>query len=130
MINRCLDHGRGRGLLHFIGRDAEAAPSRWTRRYVFPGYYLPTLREVLGTVLEPYAFSVIAVENLRSHYVRTLEHWRDRFERAAPQVAARWGERFVRRWRYYLAGAHAGFAAGYLQLFQVVFARRGAGYDA
>lgn len=123
VIDRCLDRAHGRGLLHFIGRDVEAPGSRWTRRYIFPGFYLPTLREVLGGVIEPYGFSVIDVENLRRHYARTLEHWRDRFERVAPLVARRYGEAFVRTWRYYLAGAHAGFAAGYLQLFQVTFAR-------
>ena len=125
LIDRCLHPLHGRGLLHFIGRDVEAAASRWTRRYVFPGFYLPTLREVLAGVLEPYGLSVIDVEDLRRHYTRTLEHWRDRFERAAPLVTATYGERFTRLWRYYLAGAHAGFAAGYLQLFQVTFARRG-----
>jgi cyclopropane-fatty-acyl-phospholipid synthase len=125
VIDRCLDPQHGRGLLHFIGRDVEATASRWTRRYVFPGFYLPTLREVLAEVLEPYAFSVTDVEDLRRHYILTLEHWRDRFERAAPVVTSRLGERFTRMWRYYLAGAHAGFAAGYLQLFQVTFARRG-----
>jgi cyclopropane-fatty-acyl-phospholipid synthase len=125
VIDRSLDRQHGRGLLHFIGHDVEAGPSRWTRRHVFPGYYLPTLREVLAAVLEPYGFSVLDVEDLRRHYVRTLEHWRERFERAAPAITAQFGERFTRIWRYYLVGAHAGFAAGYLQLFQVVFARRG-----
>lgn len=125
VIDRVLDRGHGRGLLHFIGRDHEAPGSRWTRRYIFPGNYLPTLREVVGRVLEPYGFSVLDVENLRRHYTLTLEHWRDRFERAAPEVTRQLGERFTRMWRYYLAGAHAGFAAGYLQLFQVTFAREG-----
>jgi cyclopropane-fatty-acyl-phospholipid synthase len=123
VIDRCLDRTHGRGLLHFIGRDVDAPGSRWTSRYVFPGYYLPTLREVLAKVIEPYGFSVLDVENLRRHYARTLDHWRNRFERAAPLVATQYGDVFVRVWRYYLAGAHAGFAAGYLQLFQVTFAR-------
>jgi len=123
VIDRCLDREHGRGLLHFIGRDTPAPGSRWTARYIFPGFYLPTLREVLGHVLEPYGFSVVDVENLRGHYALTLAHWQARFERAAPLVTARFGERFTRMWRYYLAGAHAGFAAGNLQLFQVAFAR-------
>jgi cyclopropane-fatty-acyl-phospholipid synthase len=125
VIDRCLHPVHGRGLLHFIGRDIEAPSSRWTRRYVFPGFHLPTLREAIGGVLEPSGFSVLDIEDLRRHYTLTLEHWRDRFERAAPTVTACFGERFTRLWRYYLAGAHAGFAAGYLQLFQVLFARRG-----
>ncbi len=125
VINRCLDREHGRGLLHFIGRAAVAPPSRWTRRHVFPGYYLPTLGEVLARVLEPHGLSVLDVENLRRHYALTLEHWRDRFEEIAGEAATRYGDAFTRMWRYYLAGAHAGFEAGYLQLFQVTFAREG-----
>jgi cyclopropane-fatty-acyl-phospholipid synthase len=123
LIDRCLDPRHGRGLLHFIGRDVPAAGSRWTARHIFPGFYLPTLREVLAGVLEPHGFSVVDVENLRGHYALTLRHWQTRFERVVPRITAEFGERFTRMWRYYLAGAHAGFAAGYLQLFQVTFAR-------
>jgi cyclopropane-fatty-acyl-phospholipid synthase len=123
VIDRCLDREHGRGLLHFIGRDTVSTRSRWTARHIFPGFYLPTLREVLARVLEPHGFSVVDVENLRGHYALTLGHWQARFERAAPLVTTQLGERFTRMWRYYLAGAHAGFAAGYLQLFQVTFAR-------
>jgi cyclopropane-fatty-acyl-phospholipid synthase len=124
IIDRSLHPRHGRGLLHFIGHDVEAPVSRWTRKYAFPGFYVPTLREVLAGVLEPHGFAVTDVEDLRRHYARTLEHWRDRFERAVPAVTAQFGERFTRIWRYYLAGAHAGFTAGYLQLFQVAFTRR------
>lgn len=123
VIDQCLDRQHGRGLLHFIGRNVSARGSRWTARYVFPGFYLPTLREVHAEILEPYGFSVVDVENLRGHYALTLRHWQERFERVAPDVTRQFGERFTRMWRYYLAGAHAGFVAGYLQLFQVTFAR-------
>ena len=123
VIDRCLDREHGRGLLHFIGRNAAAQSSRWTARHIFPGFYLPTLREVLAGVLEPHGFSVVDVENLRGHYALTLRQWQAQFERVTPLVATQFGERFTRMWRYYLAGAHAGFAAGYLQLFQVTFTR-------
>ena len=32
-------------------------------------------------------------------------------------------EAFVRAWRLYLAGSHAAFTTGFMQLYQVVFAR-------
>jgi cyclopropane-fatty-acyl-phospholipid synthase len=74
-------------------------------------------------LLEPADLSVLDVENLRLHYARTLEHWLARFEAHRDSVAARFGERFVRMWRLYLAGSIAGFRTGTLQLFQVLFAR-------
>jgi cyclopropane-fatty-acyl-phospholipid synthase len=63
------------------------------------------------------------VENLRLHYERTLDHWRARFERTAGLATAMFDEAFVRAWRLYLASSQAAFATGWLQLFQVTFAR-------
>jgi cyclopropane-fatty-acyl-phospholipid synthase len=123
VIDRCLDPTRGRGLLHFIGRNTPAATGAWISKYIFPGAYIPSLREALGGVLEPRGFSVLDVENLRLHYAATLAAWLARFEDAADLVRAMFDERFVRMWRLYLAEAKAGFRMGSLQLFQVTFAR-------
>lgn len=113
----------GRGLLHFIGRNQSAPLNPWIRKRIFPGAYAPTLGEVFEHVLEPQAFSVLDVENLRLHYAKTLEHWRQRFHDAAGQVATMFDETFVRAWQLYLAGSQASFTTGSLQLFQVLFAR-------
>ncbi|HUJ40049.1 MAG TPA: cyclopropane-fatty-acyl-phospholipid synthase family protein [Candidatus Acidoferrales bacterium] len=123
VIRRIVDKS-GRGLLHFIGRNHRQPMSPWIRKRIFPGTYLPTVREVLAS-LEPGDFSILDVENLRPHYARTLEHWLDRFERSAGLVAREFGEEFVRTWRLYLASAIAGFRTGNLQLFQVLFASAG-----
>jgi cyclopropane-fatty-acyl-phospholipid synthase len=125
LLDRCLRRERGRGLLHFIGRDRPGELNPWIRKRIFPGAYPPVLREVLGAILEPRRFSVLDVENLRLHYARTLEHWRERFDSAAARVAAMFDETFVRAWRLYLAGSQASFTTGYMQLFQVTFARTG-----
>jgi len=110
----------GRGLLHFLGRNQPAPLSRWIRKRIFPGAYIPTLRQAL-TVLEPWNFAVQDVENLRWHYAKTMEHWLERFERSERQIEAMYDSRFVRMWRLYLAGSLAAFRTGTLQLFQVVF---------
>jgi cyclopropane-fatty-acyl-phospholipid synthase len=125
VIDRCLDRRRGRGLLHFIGRDAPRPLNAWIRRRIFPGAYAPTLSQAVEGVLQPGGFSVLDVENLRLHYARTLACWLERFEQAASWVAVRYGERFCRAWRLYLAGSQAAFRSGSLQLFQVSFARGG-----
>ncbi|HYL10791.1 MAG TPA: cyclopropane-fatty-acyl-phospholipid synthase family protein [Candidatus Acidoferrales bacterium] len=121
VIHRSLANS-GRGLLHFIGRNQPQPLSAWTRKRIFPGAYMPTVREALA-IFEPWDFSVLDVENLRPHYARTLENWLERFESSAERVSEMFGPEFVRAWRLYLAGAAAGFRAGTLQLFQVVFAR-------
>lgn len=122
-VDRCLGKA-GRGLLHSIGRDQPGEINVWIRRRIFPGAYPPTLRE-MTRVLEPWAFSVLDVENLRLHYAQTLRHWLDRFDAAAEEVERMFDPTFVRAWRLYLAGSLAAFTTGWLQLFQIVFSRAG-----
>jgi cyclopropane-fatty-acyl-phospholipid synthase len=122
VIDRSLRRD-GRGLLHFIGRNQALPLNAWIRKRIFPGAYAPTLREVFEGALEPHALSVLDVENLRLHYAKTLEHWRRRFDASARTVAAMCDEPFVRAWTLYLAGSQAAFTTGFMQLFQVVFAR-------
>jgi cyclopropane-fatty-acyl-phospholipid synthase len=120
VAHRCLG-GRGRGLIHSIGRNRAAPLSPWIVKRIFPGAYPPTLAEMMR-IFEPFNFSVLDVENLRLHYAQTLRHWLALYERASERVRAMFDDRFVRMWRLYLAGSVAGFTTGTLQLFQVVFA--------
>lgn len=122
VIHRALTPD-GRGLLHFIGRNRPRPLDPWIRKRIFPGGYPPTLDEVLREVLEPWDFSVLDTENLRLHYARTIEHWRHRFDRHETTIQAMYDESFVRTWRLYLASAEAAFRSGWMQLFQIVFAR-------
>lgn len=114
----------GRGLIHSIGAPVSGPMNPWIERHIFPGAYTPTLREMMG-VFEPFRFSILDVENLRLHYARTLEHWLARFEDHREQVRSLFDERFVRMWRLYLSGSIAAFRSGALDLFQVLFNRKG-----
>ena len=121
VLNRVMRRARGRGLLHFIGRDIARPLNAWVRRRIFPGAYPPTLAEVTTRILAPARMSVLDVENLRLHYARTLAHWGERFATVEDHVRSRYGEEFRRAWELYLAGSEAAFASGSLQLFQVLF---------
>ncbi len=121
VIERSLaEHGRG--LIHSIGRNRAEPMNPWIERRIFPGAYPPTLREMME-IFEPSGFSILDVENLRLHYAKTLEHWLEKFEQAQDRIGTMFDEKFIRAWRLYLAGSIAAFAAGSLQLFQVLFAR-------
>jgi cyclopropane-fatty-acyl-phospholipid synthase len=122
VIDRSLTEA-GRGLLHFIGRNQASPLNSWIRKRIFPGAYVPTLREVFEHVLEPHAMSVLDVENLRLHYAKTLEHWRRRFNGERGHVATMFDDTFARAWELYLTGSQAAFTTGWMQLFQVLFAR-------
>jgi cyclopropane-fatty-acyl-phospholipid synthase len=121
VIDRCLKDD-GRGLIHSIGQDFSRPLNEWIERYIFPGAYPPTLREMMD-IFEPYAFSIVDVDNLRPHYAQTLRHWLERFDAHEAEVRAMFDESFVRAWRLYLSGSVAAFTAGTLQLFQVLFRR-------
>jgi cyclopropane-fatty-acyl-phospholipid synthase len=124
VLRRTLRRDGGRGLLHFIGRDAPRPLNAWIKRRIFPGAYPPTLAQVTTSILAPAGMSVIDVENLRLHYARTLAMWGERFRAAKDWVHATYGDEFQRAWELYLAGSQATFATGWMQLFQVVFAPR------
>jgi cyclopropane-fatty-acyl-phospholipid synthase len=121
VLRRTVRRNGGRGLLHFIGRDAPRPLNAWIRRRIFPGAYAPTLAEVGTLILTPAGMSIVDVENLRLHYARTLGHWHQRFAEVADRMRAQYGGEFERAWELYLAGSQAAFATGWMQLFQVVF---------
>lgn len=123
VINRVLTES-GRGLIHSIGRNVARPLDPWTVKYIFPGAYAPSLREMMD-LFEESGMSVLDVENLRRHYARTCADWLARFENASVSVRQMFGEQFVRMWRLYLAASSATFRSGDLQLFQIVFARAG-----
>ena len=122
VVDRTLSPA-GLGLIHTIGQDIAEPMSDWLVKRIFPGSYTPTIREMME-IFEPNGFSVLDLENLRLHYSKTLEHWRERFEQNAGTVAQMFDESFVRAWRLYLCGSIANFNTGSLELFQVLFSRR------
>jgi cyclopropane-fatty-acyl-phospholipid synthase len=122
VLRRTVRRGGGRGLLHFIGRDAPRPLNAWIGRRIFPGAYPPTLAQVTTKILTPAGMSVVDVENLRLHYAQTLARWNQRFAAVREDVRARHGAEFQRAWELYLAGSQAAFATGWMQLFQIVFA--------
>ena len=123
VINETLSES-GIGLIHSIGQNVAEPMSDWFEKRIFPGSYTPTIREMME-IFEPYSFGVLDIDNLRLHYAKTLGHWLERFEQNADQVAQMFDENFVRAWRLYLCGSIANFSTGSLQLFQVLFSRRG-----
>ncbi len=119
VIQRCMKPD-GRGLIHTIGRRRPGMMNPWIERRVFPGARPPSLAE-MGRIFEPQEFAIQDVENLRLHYVKTLQDWMRRFEENLDTIQKSFDDVFIRAWRLYLAGSIAAFTANELQLFQVMF---------
>ncbi len=121
VIDRSLKHD-GFGLIHTIGRNYPDHLNAWIEKRIFPGACPPSLGQMMN-IFEPFALSILDVENLRLHYAMTLEHWLQRFDASLETFRQMYDEQFIRTWRLYLAGSIAGFRSGTLQLFQAVFSR-------
>lgn len=115
----------GRGLLHTIAvSDPPSVPiDPWTDKYIFPGYRLPRLQELV-TTMEKAGLVVQHVENLKPHYAKTLRKWLENVQqnrRAISLLDPRFDTRFFRMWSYYLQGAEASFLHGSSQVYQLLF---------
>ena len=92
----------GIALIHTIGRSGPPqAHSSWINKYIFPGGYVPSLSE-LAPAIETSGLWQSDIEIWRLHYAKTLRHWRERFNAHLDDVRARYDERFVRMFQYYL----------------------------
>ena len=113
----------GMMLSHCCGRMAPpGVTDQWTRKYIFPGGYIPALSEIVGEA-ERHRLIVSDVETLRYHYAFTLKEWYNRTVAAREEIVAMYDERFYRMWQFYLAGAEAAFRYGGMSNFQVQFMR-------
>jgi cyclopropane-fatty-acyl-phospholipid synthase len=113
----------GAMLLHTIGRFGKpGATDAFTRKYIFPGGYIPALSETLAAS-EKSRLIVTDVETLRLHYALTLRQWYARTLAHEAEIAQMMGERFFRMWTFYLAGATAAFESGGMGNYQIQFAR-------
>jgi cyclopropane-fatty-acyl-phospholipid synthase len=90
--------------------------------YVFPGGELPHVSQVLHDMAAA-GLEVTDVESLRRHYALTCRAWADRLEAARECATAIAGGRRTRIWQIYLAGCAYGFAAGWMNLYQVLACR-------
>lgn len=110
-------------LLHTIGRLGEPGlTDAFTRKYIFPGGYIPALSE---TIAASEKFRLIAsdVENLRLHYGKTIRHWYANCEANRDAIIAQYDERFYRMWTFYLAGAATVFEHAGMCNYQIQYVR-------
>lgn len=111
-------------LLHTIGRlGAPGQTDPWTRKYIFPGGYCPSLSEIV-TASEQERLIAMDVENLRLHYAYTLHHWYERAAANQSAIETLYDERFFRMWQFYLAASLVAFESAEMCVYQLQYARR------
>ena len=120
-INELLVPG-GLSLLHTITGLTEQPVNNWIKKYIFPGGYIPSLREIIW-MLPEHRFHLLHTESLRMHYAKTLDHWYGNFSQWRDLIAEKMGEKFVRMWGLYLNGCAASFRVSGLDIYQFLFSK-------
>lgn len=120
---------RGAMLLQTISMNEQRFPiyrrqPDWIQLHVFPGAELACVSEILRSIARTSRLSLVHLEDIGAHYVRTLCAWRQRFLANRDRVLALgFDESFVRLWDYYLASCAAGFAERYVGDAQLLFVK-------
>ncbi|MEO1731480.1 MAG: cyclopropane-fatty-acyl-phospholipid synthase family protein [Pseudomonadota bacterium] len=110
-------------LMHTIGRMGRPGTTdAFTRKYIFPGGYIPALSETL-VASEKARLIATDVETLRLHYARTIRTWYANCLANKDAIIEIYDERFFRMWTFYLSGAATVFEAGSMCNYQIQYAR-------
>ncbi len=100
------------------------------RQHIFPGGCLPSVTALCEAMTRASDLRLVHLEEMSQHYVRTLQHWRDRFWEqmdAVRQLGL--GESFIRKWDYYLRYCEAAFAERQVNVVQMLLAKPECRFD-
>ncbi|PKM80046.1 MAG: SAM-dependent methyltransferase [Firmicutes bacterium HGW-Firmicutes-14] len=121
VVQKLLSKG-GLALLHSITHLTEGEPNSWIRKHIFPGGYIPSLRELIW-LLPEYGLHVLDIESLRMHYAMTLDCWTERYEKHFDRIRQERGEPFARKWQLYLRGCAESFRSTGLDVHQILVSK-------
>lgn len=97
--------------------------SDFLREHIFPGGMLPS-RNRFETVAVSSGLAVNDIFEFGGDYAITLEKWLANFDSQIQAIQALgYDERFVRKWRFYLASCAGMFRAGAINVMQVKLSR-------
>ena len=128
--SRCLKD-RGLFLLHTIGKNfSDFAMDPWFEEYIFPNSLIPSMKQISDAAEK--IFVVEDWHNFGPYYDLTLMAWFRNFDSNWHKLRGVYDERFYRMWKYYLLSCAGSFRARYLQVWQIVFSKKGipGGYEA
>ena len=123
VAHRCLKDD-GLFLLHTIGNNTSRTKGdAWVNKYIFPNGQLPSMAQISRA--HEKLFILEDLHNFGAYYDKTLMAWFHNFEQNWSELKADYDERFYRMWKYYLLTFAGTFRARYIQLWQLVLAKRG-----
>jgi cyclopropane-fatty-acyl-phospholipid synthase len=104
--------------------EVEKASRSFINTHIFPGGCLPSLEVIASHVSRVTDMRTAHLDDITSHYTRTLAAWRERFLAARGRIAELgYDERFQRLWELYLCWCEGGFAERRIRDVQLLLAK-------
>jgi cyclopropane-fatty-acyl-phospholipid synthase len=111
-------------LLHTIGNSRSVRTAHlWMGKHVFPDAMLPSMAQIAQAAEG--LFVIEDVQNIGSHYDKTLMAWFRNFEDGWEDLRHTYGDRFYRLWKCYLLASAGLFRARHAQVYQLVLSASG-----
>ncbi len=111
-------------LLHTIGSNTSLKRSDpWIEKYIFPNGMLPSISQ-LSQASEG-LFTMEDWHNFGADYDKTLMAWHHNFHQHWDKLKSNYDEKFYRMWKYYLLSCAGSFRARHIQLWQIIFSKKG-----
>lgn len=111
-------------LLHTIGsKSSQTHGDPWLNKYIFTNGMLPSVEQIAHA--SQALFVMEDWHNFGADYDKTLMAWHANFEKNWPHLKSAYNDRFYRMWTYYLLSCAGLFRARAIQLWQVVFSKKG-----
>lgn len=96
----------------------------YIKRYIFPGSFIPCTSLLVDQAAKQ-NLRTVGLQDIGQSYALTLNHWRQRFFAALPEVRELgFDERFIRMWEFYLCYCEGGFKEGAISTIQLLLQAR------
>jgi cyclopropane-fatty-acyl-phospholipid synthase len=111
-------------LLHTIGGNtSKTHTDPWIHKYIFPNGVLPSIAQI-GNATED-LFVMEDWHNFGLDYDKTLMAWFENFDKNWENLKHNYDDKFYRMWEYYLKSCAGTFRAKKINLWQIVFSKKG-----
>lgn len=122
-VSDCLKDD-GLFLLHTFGNTKTIySCDPWFDKYIFPNGMIPSIEQI-GKVIQN-RFVMEDWHNFGADYDRTLMTWYENLNKNWDKLSNKYDERFRRMWNYYLTCLAGSFRSRHIQIWQIVFSKKG-----
>lgn len=100
------------------GQYRSRTVDKFITKYVFPGGYLPSYKELMELPIAS-GFRMSEFHDNTDDYIRTMKTWISRIENNKEFIEDTYGKPFYRLWELWTHGAKISFEVGYMSLFRL-----------